>query len=204
MKFQFKYLFIVFCFVLISCKSRESRRFNEQGLAKQTHLENKKQKEKVNYNDSIIVIPNLFSGRVTGIIDGDTYDVLYKGAERRIRLAHIDCPEKKQPFGTKAKLFASNLCFGEMVTVKIQGKPDRNGRLIAEIITEQGVNINKELVKNGLAWHYKAYSDNIEYAQLEIEAKKGKMAIWSEANPIEPWRWRKSPKQFQTPNSKKE
>lgn len=202
MKFQFKYSLLLILFVFISCKSRESRRFNEQGPAKQIHLENKKQKEKVNYNDSIIVIPNLFSGRVTGIIDGDTYDVLYKGAERRIRLAHIDCPEKKQPFGTKAKLFASNLCFGEMVTVKIQGKPDRSGRLIAEIITEQGVNINKELVKNGLAWHYKAYSDNIDYAQLEIEAKKGEIAIWSEANPIEPWRWRKSPKQFQTPKSK--
>ncbi len=41
-----------------------------------------------------------FEGKVVGIKDGDTIEVLT--AENRveaIRLAHIDCPEKAQPCG---------------------------------------------------------------------------------------------------------
>lgn len=55
-------------------------------------------------------LPLSFEGKVTGIKDGDTYTVFYNGSEQTIRLAHIDCPEKKQPFGSKAKQFASDIC----------------------------------------------------------------------------------------------
>jgi endonuclease YncB( thermonuclease family) len=37
---------------------------------------------------------------------------------------------------------------------KVKGK-DRYGRLLAEIITEDGKNLNQELVKAGLAWGIK-------------------------------------------------
>ena len=61
--------------------------------------------------------PLIFEGKVTGIKDGDTYKVLYDGSEKTIRLAHIDCPEKKQPFGNNAKQFTSDICYGKNVTV---------------------------------------------------------------------------------------
>lgn len=188
MKFQLKYLFLILSIIAISCKSRESRQFRGKEL-QHTNLETKEN------NDTETVIPKFFSGKVTAIKDGDTFGVLYKGREIRIRLAHIDCPEKKQAFGTKAKQLASDLCFGKTVEVRVQGKPDRYGRLIAEIITDEGVNVNKELVKNGLAWHYKKYSNVNEYAQLEIEARNKKNGLWSELNPIAPWVWRKTPKE---------
>ena len=47
------------------------------------------------------ILPLTFEGKVTGIKDGDTYKVFYNGSEQTIRLAHIDCPEKKQPFGRR-------------------------------------------------------------------------------------------------------
>ena len=61
----------------------------------------------------------------------------------------------------------------------------------AEVILDDGTNLNKELVKQGLAWHFKKYSEDFEYSELETEAKKNKIGIWSEENPISPWEWRK-------------
>lgn len=134
--------------------------------------------------------------KVIGIKDGDTFVLLIDGKEQTVRFAHIDCPEKKQPFGNRAKQFVSDMCFGTYVTLKInpKNKQDRNKRLIAEIILEDGRNLNKELVKNGLAWHFKKYSDSEEYAQLETEARNNKIGLWSEPNPIAPWDWRKPKK----------
>jgi endonuclease YncB( thermonuclease family) len=53
------------------------------------------------------------------------------------------------------------------------------------------VNLNKELVKNGLAWHFKKYSKDNSYAVLENEARASKVGLWADNNPIAPWTWRK-------------
>jgi micrococcal nuclease len=129
--------------------------------------------------------------KIIAIKDGDTFVVLFDRREQVVRLEHIDCPEKKQPFGSKAKEFVSNLCFGKKVHLNHNYKFDRNKRLIAEVILENGININKELVANGLAWHYKKYSDNKQYAELEEIARANKIGIWSEPNAVAPWNWRK-------------
>ncbi|QFG54441.1 thermonuclease family protein [Chryseobacterium sp.] len=73
------------------------------------------------------------------------------------------------------------------------GKPDRNGRWIAEIFS-QNQNINKELVRNGLAWHYKQYSKNDNYAALERIARQKKTGLGKDQGPTAPWQWRKMKK----------
>ncbi|MCX8523354.1 thermonuclease family protein [Chryseobacterium formosus] len=132
--------------------------------------------------------------KVIGVKDGDTVELLMDGKPQVVRLSNIDCPEKKQPFGNNAKQFVSDLCFGKMVEVSGNGKKDRNKRLIAEIILSDGKNINKELVKNGLAWHFKKYSKDNSYDILEKQARKLKLGLWKDTNPIAPWDWRKSRK----------
>ncbi len=59
-----------------------------------------------------------FTGRVVGVSDGDTITVLHRGKGERIRLHGIDCPEKRQAFGKRAKQFTSTLVFGTTVTVQ--------------------------------------------------------------------------------------
>ena len=135
-------------------------------------------------------IPKTFQAKVVGIKDGDTFKVLYNNSEITIRLNHIDCPEKNQPYGKNAKWKASDLCFGKMVKIVSNGKKDRYKRLIAEVYCNK-ININKELVKNGLAWHFKKYSSDNDYAKLEIQARKLKVGLWQQSNPIAPWNWRK-------------
>ncbi len=50
-----------------------------------------------------------FTGKVVGVSDGDTITVLHSGKGERIRLHGIDCPEKRQPFGKRAKQFTWQL-----------------------------------------------------------------------------------------------
>jgi endonuclease YncB( thermonuclease family) len=128
-----------------------------------------------------------FTGQVVGIIDGDTIDVLHNGQAERIRLNGIDCPEKKQPYGTKAKQFTSSLVFGKQVTVKPL-KKDRHGRTVADVLLPDGTNVSHELVKAGFAWWYKQYARHDEtLAELEGEAREQKRGLWADAHPVPPW-----------------
>ena len=42
------------------------------------------------------------------------------------------------------------------------------------------IDLNKELLKAGLAWHYKQYSSDPELAKLEFEARAKKVGLWKE------------------------
>ena len=85
-----------------------------------------------------------FSGRVVGVLDGDTIKVLHNHHAERIRLSGIDCPEKGQAYGQKAKHAASELAFGKEVTLQTHGK-DKYGRTIGDVILPDGTNVNHTL-----------------------------------------------------------
>ena len=55
-----------------------------------------------------------FSGPVVRILDGDTIEVLHNSRPERIRLSGIDCLEKGQAYGQKAKQVASDLRSGQV------------------------------------------------------------------------------------------
>jgi micrococcal nuclease len=132
-----------------------------------------------------------WSGKVVAVLDGDTIEVLHDGQAERIRLAGIDCPEKKQAFGMKAKQFTSDLVYGKKVTVRPKEK-DRYGRTIADVFLEDGTWLNKALIDAGYAWHYKAYSKDQVLSNAEIQAKNSKFGLWSDGSPLAPWEFRKA------------
>ncbi len=118
--------------------------------------------------------------------DGDTITVLHNGKGERIRLHGIDCPEKRQAFGNKAKQFTSGLVFGETVTVTVLDV-DRYGRTVGEVIIPGGQVLNHELVRAGLAWWYRRYApDDGTLAKLEADAKAAKRGLWADPNPVPP------------------
>ncbi len=138
----------------------------------------------------------IINGKVVGVSDGDTITILdSSNTQYKIRLSGIDSPEKKQAFGQKSKENLSRLVFAKIVDADCS-KKDRYQRFICKI-TVNGVDANLEQLKDGFAWHYKAYQrDQIEsdrqlYANAEDVARDGKKGLWSEANPIEPWEFRK-------------
>lgn len=131
------------------------------------------------------------AGTAIKIIDGDTVSVQEaNGNIRRIRLYGIDALEKRQPYGLTAKLYLAIAISGKKVTVSSRGN-DRYGRMIGEIIFE-GKNINSELVRNGLAWHYRTYAPNDRIlAENEATARAAKIGLWNDQQPIPPWDYRK-------------
>ena len=131
-----------------------------------------------------------FKGKVVGITDGDTIEVMHLGKAEKIRLAGIDCPEKKQAFGTRAKQFTSDMVFGKVVNVNVE-TVDRYGRTIGEVFLTNGKNLNRELVKAGFAWWYQKYSNDETLGKLEEEARRTKRGLWVDPHPIPPWEFRK-------------
>jgi endonuclease YncB( thermonuclease family) len=129
-----------------------------------------------------------WDGKVVGVTDGDTIKVLRYGKQVRIRLAAIDCPEKGQPWGNKAKQFTSHMALFQTVGVLPVGK-DRYGRIIGWVFIEE-INLNKALLRAGLAWHYRQYSNDSLLTALEMEARAAKKGLWSEPDPVAPWVWR--------------
>lgn len=134
---------------------------------------------------------NQFVGTVVRVLDGDTIEVLHEGRGERVRLAHIDCPEKSQAFGQRAKQFTSELAFGREVTVLVLGF-DRNKRTIGEVRLLDGTSLNRELVQAGFAWWYRAYSHDQSLEDLERDAMAAKRGLWESPHSIPPWQFRKS------------
>jgi endonuclease YncB( thermonuclease family) len=131
-----------------------------------------------------------FTGLVVSILDGDTITVLKDGNEEVIRLNGIDCPEKNQLYGNKAKQFTSNRALNTVVTVE-EKEVDRDGRTIADVILADGTNLNRELVKEGFAWWFFKYSNDEMLRALEMEARDGKRGLWGNPLPMPPWVFRK-------------
>jgi len=78
-----------------------------------------------------------FTVSVVSVLDGDTIEVLYNHRAERIRLNGIDCPEKGQAYGKKAKEATSTLVFGKEVSLQTYGK-DKYGRSVADVLLSDG------------------------------------------------------------------
>ena len=109
--------------------------------------------------------------------------------ELRIRLSDIDTPERKQPFGTRAKQALSDLAFGKQARV-VEVTIDRYERIVGRVYVDV-IDVNRELVAQGYAWVYREYSDDAELLKLEAVAKQTGLGIWVDPNPIPPWEWRR-------------
>jgi endonuclease YncB( thermonuclease family) len=132
-----------------------------------------------------------YTGSVVGVLDGDTIEVLHNNKADRIRLSGIDCPEKHQAFGQRAKQAASELVFGKEVTIQTHGH-DKYKRTLADVILPDGKNLNQELVKQGWCWWYRKYAPgNTVLEGLETEAREARKGLWADPQPVPPWEWRK-------------
>ena len=110
-------------------------------------------------------------GKVVAITEGDTFKLLTQDSTLiRVRLANIDCPERKQAFSKRAKQFTSDAIFSKTVTLEVLTK-DRYGRVIANVLYDDKRNLSKSLLKAGLAWHYVTYSNDDSLQALEDRAR---------------------------------
>jgi micrococcal nuclease len=135
-------------------------------------------------------IAGTIEGKVVSITDGDTFILLTKDkSQKKIRLYGIDCPEKRQPFGSVAKDKLSELIFGKQVNVQVKGL-DRWKRTVGTVFFD-GENINERMLQEGMAWHFTRYDDKPSWSLMESEARTKRIGLWSDDNVTPPWEWRK-------------
>ena len=134
-----------------------------------------------------------WQGNVVGVTDGDTITVLRDSHQQiKVRLWGIDCPEKKQYFGTRAKQFTSSLAFGKAVSVTTVDT-DRYGRTVGLVFLPDGQCLNEALLRSGMAWVYQRYCNHPEcskWLELEAAARNKKIGLWSMPS-IPPWEFRR-------------
>ncbi len=148
----------------------------------------------------------VLEGTVTGIADGDTLYVLDAARNsHKIRLLGIDAPERGQAFGERSKQSLAKLAYRQPVSVDWQGR-DSYGRILGRVRVaaadcRQGscprtVDANLEQLKSGLAWWNKKFADTQfpgdarAYESAERQARAARTGLWSERDPVPPWRWR--------------
>ncbi len=117
--------------------------------------------------------------------------------QHKIRLAGIDAPEKKQPFGNRSKESLSELAYDKTVTVETD-KRDKYGRQVGKVLVN-GQDVNLVQVERGMAWFYRQYqreqspNDRRLYEAAEDSAKADKRGLWRDAaDPMPPWEFRHS------------
>lgn len=131
--------------------------------------------------------------RVTTVFDGDTILVELGGGEVTVRLIGVDTPEVSRPdtpvqfYGPEASAFTRRVLEGTRVTLEFEepGRPggsvDRYGRTLAYVITEDGANFNRELVRQGYGRVFAKYPFRHlrEFRQAEREARTAGLGIWN-------------------------
>lgn len=135
---------------------------------------------------------------VVGIADGDTLTARCGQAgayeQVKVRLAEIDAPEKKQPFGERSRQNLAGLCFQREAVLR-PTTTDRYGRNVARVECD-GRDANTEQVRAGMAWAYTQYQSDPAISRLELQARRTRTGLWSDlgtaAEPMAPWEWRKA------------
>jgi micrococcal nuclease len=134
-----------------------------------------------------------FAARVVTVHEGDRLTIRHDGRSETIHLQDIDCPELKQPHGKQAKHAIAAYVGNREVVVRAL-KRDRHGRATAEILLLDGRNVGHELVKEGLAWSRPETTQGQSLGDVEQLARAEGKGLWSEPNPVPPWKWKATKK----------
>jgi endonuclease YncB( thermonuclease family) len=135
-------------------------------------------------------------GRVVGVTDGDTITLLDDSRQQhKIRIAGIDAPERKQPFGNRSKQHLSLLAFGKQATADCYRR-DRYGRRICAVYVD-GQDVALAQLDAGMAWWFRKYGNEqpprqrIEYESAEDRAATDRVRLWADSSQMPPWDWRR-------------
>lgn len=129
----------------------------------------------------------IIRAKAVSIVDGDSISVVINQELVRVRLAGVDAPEGNQPFAIDSKQSLHDLCFWVEAELSSISK-DYYGRMLAKVKCN-GVNVNAQQVRRGMAWVADQSVGDRELVQLQEEAQAAKRGLWSYDSPVPPWEW---------------
>ncbi|MDZ4140665.1 MAG: thermonuclease family protein [Methylotenera sp.] len=133
---------------------------------------------------------------ITYVYDGDTVklrpvDANNSQQDFKLRLTDIDAPERNQNYGPKSRRALIKLCQGKniRVTTQIVAK-DKYHRALGRLHCNH-TDASLYLAEKGLAWEVNKYSSDVNISHAAVNARKKKLGLWADNNPIPPWDWRR-------------
>jgi micrococcal nuclease len=105
------------------------------------------------------------------VVDGDTFIIMYRGQQTKVRLIGVDTPEaydyknvREEPGGKEASAYTRSLIEGKQVTLEFDHVMyDKYNRLLAYVYLSDGRMLNALLVEKGYAEPAR-YEPNTKYA----------------------------------------
>ncbi|KGH30450.1 thermonuclease family protein [Comamonas testosteroni] len=146
---------------------------------------------------------------VVGISDGDTLTARCgepgQYEQIKVRLQGIDAPERKQPFGERARQALAELTFQKEAELRCT-KTDRYKRQVCSVWVvpasapsgPRTLDTGLAMITQGMAWWYRAYAREQspqvrgQYEFADQEAKARNVGLWRDPEPIALWDWRKA------------
>ena len=144
--------------------------------------------------DRAIAATDIYTGKVIYVTDGDTLTILVDdGATKtdyKIRLRHIDAPERKQPWGAKATDELKKLVAGRVITAPCHSKHWQ--RHVCDVVRDDGLDVQREMVAQGAAWVSYKYNARDDLWSVQRDAKDARRGLWAlpPEERIDPARWR--------------
>lgn len=131
-----------------------------------------------------------FLALVLSVHDGDTIKVRTDaGVVQSIRIAHIDAPELKQPWGRVSGKSLRTLCLGTYAWVQPQ-TIDRYRRTVADV-TCRGKDASHHQVERGMAWVFVRYEpEGAPIYATQARAQVARRGLWMQTQAEAPWHWR--------------
>ena len=132
-----------------------------------------------------------FSCRVVVISDGDSFDcVTTANTQIRVRMAEIDAPERKQPYGPQAKQALAELIYNKLAIVQAHSI-DRFGRTLGRVFIGS-LDVNYSMVQQGAAWAYTEQLKDLKLRDAETFARNLDKGLWAQPADaiVAPWKWR--------------
>ena len=132
--------------------------------------------------------PEIYTARVSRVVDGDTVILQLLDDEYRLRLIGIDAPETVHPqlpvqcYGEEASAYLTELIEEKFVQVeKDVSETDRYGRLLGYIWLGETM-VNEHLVREGYAFAV-TFPPDVKYQELLQEAQEdarlNERGLWS-------------------------
>jgi endonuclease YncB( thermonuclease family) len=95
-------------------------------------------------------------GEVLRVVDGDTFEVIYKGDRDKVRFVDIAAAEMDEPGGPEAKQALTRLLEGKVVRLEIDRRRPRDsyGRILAKVYLGD-VDVGRRMIDDGFAEVYR-------------------------------------------------
>jgi len=141
-----------------------------------------------NINDSTV-----FEGQVMEVVDGASIALKMSNNSRIvICVSRLETPEPGQPRADIAEQHLRDLLLQKNVRVSLIGLAEDRGCLTGDVYLNN-ININLQMVRDGVAWANKNYAypeGYYAFEQAEQAARSEQRGIWQDSSPTAPWEYR--------------